>query len=196
MTISVLDYRDLWEYFDPIAYPQSVQHSFTRELYAPAQGWKRSADVVLPSPPTGPIRKISYSSWASGNYIKVKQLTVDYDPNAGPDGKSSTGLMGFPTPTTPPGYAKPYIVATVIDGMTIQYVNSYAGEIIDGMQFVGDYQNSTYTSDLYGSPGFNPEIKLEIPGHYVTSIYLDGQRWWNGDHWPDVLVVGFKMAQS
>lgn len=189
MTLLVLDYREMWPMFDPVAYPSPVQHTFTRELYAHAQAQEATGasttnrtPITLPSAPAGPIRQVHAKSWGYG----LKQLQVDYDPGAGPNGLDSTGPMG---PVNINGLKETKID---ISGATLTTVTTSVGDITDGISFAGIYAGKPFSTRMLGSPAFNPVTDNAIAGHQVSSIFLAGRHLWNNDVYPDVIVVGFK----
>ena len=193
-TLAVLDYAELWPFFDPVAYPNPVKHSYTRYLYGTAFGLARTDEIVLPSPPTGPIRRISYDRWIDGGGVNaVHQLKLDYDPGKGPDGKDSTGVMGIANPA--PNNFFPSI-STEIDGIEVITVQSWVGDIVDGLQFTGTWNGQNYTSELHGSTGNDPVVTNGMAGHKVSSVYIDGQLFWNGAELPDVFVAGYHYDPS
>ena len=70
----------------------------------------------------------------------------------------------------------------------------YIGEITDGIELSGVSKgNEPCTTDVMGWKGNNPAIEHAIDGHVVSSLYLSGNRYWNGGIYPDAFVVGFKM---
>lgn len=191
MTLGALDYAELWDYADPVAYPAPVTHQYTRLLYGQAQGFKRTADVVLPADPVGDIQRIRYADWAfGGTYCAVHDVMVDYPAGKGPGGQTSTGLN-----IQPPGPAY-FTVGSVIDGLVLTEVRSWVGEIIDGIQLVGTWNGQAYTAPIHGSQGDNTMVSNSLPNHIVSSIHIDGQAYWNGAYLPDVLVVGFRPIDS
>jgi delta endotoxin, N-terminal domain len=189
-TLAVLDYAELWPFFDPVAYPNPVKHTYTRYLYGTAYGLARTDEIILPSPPTGPIRRISYDRWIDGGWVNaVHQLKLDYDPGQGPDGKDSTGVMGVANPA--PNQFWPAI-STVIDGIDVVTVQSWVGDIVDGLQFTGTWNGQPYTTELHGWTGNDPMVTNSLPGHKVGSVYIDGAVIWNGATLPDVFVAGYR----
>lgn len=193
-TLAVLDYAELWPFFDPVKYPNPVKHSYSRYLYGKAYGLARTDEIHLPTPPTGPIRRISYSRWIDGSSVNaVHQLQLDYDPGQGPDGKDTTGMMGIAVPSASSSFPA---ISTVIDGVDVKTVYSWVGQIVDGLQFVGTYNGQDYTSELHGSAGNDPMVDNAPPGHKVNSIYLDGGYFWNGAMLPDIFVAGFRYDPS
>jgi hypothetical protein len=92
-TLTVLDYEQLWPYFDITKYPVGVKTSLPRELYSDPIGsnGQLSGPIRLPkSPPTqGPTQ---LTVWGSVDGIDAVQLT--YPAGSGPDGVTTTPRMG------------------------------------------------------------------------------------------------------
>ena len=76
MTISVLDYRQMWPYMDISKYPNPVYMLLTREVYSNAQ--PRAYRTIVPRPePTGKILTSCRIRWGSGG--KIDSVTPSYN---------------------------------------------------------------------------------------------------------------------
>jgi delta endotoxin, N-terminal domain len=90
MTLSVLDFVQLWPYFDPTTYPKPVTVYVDREIYSnPVGTCDDSGAINLPSPPTQPISQMTVWGW---DRIDAAQPT--YPPGGGPGGVTQTARMG------------------------------------------------------------------------------------------------------
>lgn len=78
--LMVLDYAELWPYFDPKPTRKLPTHKYTRPLYGRAWGIKRTMPITLPSPTMGPMglkngrEPEQVRDWVSGG--KYCQATV------------------------------------------------------------------------------------------------------------------------
>jgi len=192
-TLLVLDYRQAWPYFNIEGAKHLAPLHYTRTLYGPARGVKRTEEINLPAPAVGPIEKVTMWTWEMGDHknfeskIKaygLKQLQLDYAAGKGPAGNDSTGVMGI-------GYDGPRI-KKAYNGIDIRRVITYAGEITDGLEIEGFYDGKPY-GPVGLRPDYQPSRKVnEIDGHAVTGIYFTGFRWWKNAVYPDVVVVSFR----
>jgi hypothetical protein len=76
MTISVLDYRQMWPYMDISKYPNPLYMLLTREVYSEAT--PRAYGTIVPRPePTGKILTSCRIRWGSGG--KIDSVTPSYN---------------------------------------------------------------------------------------------------------------------
>ncbi|GAB4044365.1 insecticidal delta-endotoxin Cry8Ea1 family protein [Spirosoma jeollabukense] len=91
ITTMVLDYQDMWPYYDVTKYPNGSTASFTREIYSQPYGrCYNSGDIVLALPvptqlPTGIV------VWSSD---RIDGVQVTYPAGSGPGGMTQTARMG------------------------------------------------------------------------------------------------------
>lgn len=91
ITLTVLDFMDLWPYFDPIAYPTGAKTLLTREINSdPIGTCGDSGDIVLamPSPTQFPTGLVVWSS------DRIDAVQVTYPAGSGPGGITQTPRMG------------------------------------------------------------------------------------------------------
>ncbi len=90
MTLTVLDFKNMWQYFNPVEYPDPVEVYLNREIYSDAVGTAdNSGPINLPTPPIQPISKIEVWAWD-----RIDACQVTYPQSGGPDGLTQTQRMG------------------------------------------------------------------------------------------------------
>jgi hypothetical protein len=181
MTLSVLDFAQLWQYFDSTQYPGPIDVYLGREIYSdPVGTCDNSGVIVLPSPPTEPISQ--FTVWGS-NMIYGAQVT--YPTGGGPGGITDTGRMGAQSD----GYKYTFDVSTT-NPATL--VNGFAGNVPQAMGIA--FKDGTYTGLMGGSWSGGDFFQFWYFGNVLSSIHINGIS--NYYACADSFVFGFKLEQS
>lgn len=180
MTLTVLDFKTLWSYYDPTLYPNPVKIHLEREIYSDAVGTADdSGPIQLPSPPTKPITKIEV--W-SGTRIDACQVT--YEQGGGPDGVTQTPRMG----NKDGGSAHVFDLTTL--GPVIG-VKTQSGTILDAWWFT--FSDGSTSIRLGGDSG-SYKNDFSYPDEILSSIKIMGVS--NYFKTADCAVFGFKFKQE
>lgn len=180
MTLTVLDFKTLWSYYDPTLYPAPVKIYLDREIYSDAVGTADdSGPIQLPSPPTKPITKIEVWSW---NRIDACQVT--YEQGGGPDGVTQTPRMG-----NKDGGAANVFDLTKLGPVT--GVKTQSGTILDAWWFT--FSDGSTSIRLGGDSGSYKNY-FSYPDEILSSIKIMGVS--NYFKSADCAVFGFKFKQE
>lgn len=161
---SLGDTRDCWPSFDTGLYPGEVKVHLDRELFSLLIGSyfddsvAEPSRIVLPAPPTGPIRRITLQG-----YVFVDGLTVSYGPGQGPDGVDAVRVGGR-------GGAVFQHDDIVQRGhvRAVQVRNGYAVDTV-ALEY-GDGSRSEQVGGDRGYPDPRPATRLAFPGHHLSSV--------------------------
>ncbi|MBI4909472.1 MAG: hypothetical protein HY820_37990 [Acidobacteria bacterium] len=185
MTLTVLDFMNMWQYFDVSKYPNGVSVYLNREIYSDPQGTcDDSGPIVLPSPPTAPISQISVWAW---DRIDAVQLT--YPAGGGPGGVTTTARMGDQGggSNSPPHGGVFQVAAN-----PVVTAGGLSGDIVNAMNFT--FANGSSSGQLGGNyPGGGP-FSYSYPNEILSSIHINGISNYYGS--ADCVVYGFKFRQS
>jgi hypothetical protein len=133
MTLTLLDFVEMWPYFDVSKYPDPVRIHLNREIYSdPVGTCDNSANINLPSPPTQPISRLSVWAW---DQIDAVQLT--YPKGGGPNGVTETARMGDQNGgSNQPPHGGVFDLSdnpiTIAAGMAGDILNAFTFTFIDG----------------------------------------------------------------
>ena len=89
MTLTVMDFRNMWKYYDPVEYPKPVKVFLDREIYSDAVGTADNSTFSIPPAPTKPITKITVWAWD-----RIDACKLAYPQGGGPGGVTETARMG------------------------------------------------------------------------------------------------------
>lgn len=184
MTLAVVDFVDMWPYFDASKYNGPVKVILDREIYTDPQGTAcDSGSLKLPSPPTQPISQISVWGW---DRIDAVQLT--YPAGGGPGGVTRTARMGDQSGgSNGPPHGGVFNVAN----NPVVVATAGSGDIINWMMF--KFADGTSSIKLGGNyPGGSP-TSWTFPGEILSSIHINGVSNYYGS--ADCVVFGFKYKQ-
>ncbi len=189
MTESVLDYRNIWQYFDPKRYPDPVTISFDRELYSDPCGTctdSGSIDLLSSKPPTASMEQITVWGWD-----RIDAIQIDYPSGQGPDGWTSTGRMGNSSggSSTPPAGGVFDVRVSRLTGVWVGY-----GDIVNALWF--SFGGGGWTSMMGGRAGKGSQhYDFEVSGdNYISRIHINGVSNYYGS--ADCIVIGYKYAPS
>ncbi|WP_213518672.1 insecticidal delta-endotoxin Cry8Ea1 family protein [Paenibacillus montaniterrae] len=180
MTLTVLDFKTLWSYYDPTLYPAPVKIYLDREIYSDAVGTADdSGPIQLPSPPTKPITKIEVWSWD-----RIDACQVTYEQGGGPDGVTQTPRMG-----NKDGGAANVFDLTKLGPVT--GVKTQSGTILDAWWFT--FSDGSTSIRLGGDSGSYKNY-FSYPDEILSSIKIMGVS--NYFKSADCAVFGFKFKQE
>lgn len=185
MTLSVLDFVQLWPYFDPAKYPNPVSVYLDREIYSdPVGTCDDSGAIKLPSPPTQPISQITVWAW---DRIDAVQLT--YPAGGGPGGVTKTARMG----DKKGGSDKhPHGGVFDVSNNPVTVAGGLSGHILNAFNFT--FKDGTSTGKLGGDYHGGGEFSFGYAGEILSSIHINGVSEYYGS--ADCAVFGFKYEQS
>lgn len=178
MTLTVLDFKTLWQYFDPTEYPNPVDVYLDREIYSDALGTADdSGPIQLPPPPTEPITKIEVWSWD-----RIDACQVTYEPGGGPGGVTQTPRMG-----NKDGGASNVFDLTQLG--PVVGVRTLSGTILNALWFIfSDGSTSSQQGGKYPGGG---ESYFGYPDEILSSIKIMGvSKYYRS---ADCVVYGFKF---
>lgn len=185
MTLSALDFKNLWPYLNIAKYPEPVHVYLEREIYSdPVGSCDNSGPIRLPKPPRQLPTQIHV--WG-GARIDAVQLT--YGEGGGPNGQSQTPRMGdqnggsdqAPHGTWLWSIGNPVVTAK---GRSGDILNSLE-LIFRGHQTSGPLGGSSHGNTPDGSP-----FEFSYNRHVMSSIWINGVSSSYGS--ADCAVIGFK----
>jgi len=191
MTLTVLDYRDTWKYYDISKYPNGAQNPdgtkieiLTREVYTdPIGTCDDSGDIVIatPAPTQFPTQ---LTVWG---HDRVNAVQLTYPTGSGPGGRDVTPIMGYigSDGTNKPPYGGVFNLSAdnpivTAGGLTGDHLFAFWFTFLDG----------TKTPRLGGGYPGGDEFKFLIPNHALSSIHINGVSVFYGS--ADSAVFGFK----
>jgi hypothetical protein len=185
MTLTVLDFVNMWQYFDVSKYSGPVTVYLDREIYTDPQGTcDNSGPIVLPSAPTQPISQISVWAW---DRVDAVQLT--YPSGGGPGGVTKTARMGDQGGGS---NAPPHGGVFNVTSNPVTIATAASGDIVNYMTF--KFANGSSSGKLGGNyPGGTP-INWSFANEILSSIHINGISSSYGS--ADCVVFGFKYQQS
>lgn len=185
MTLGVLDFAQLWPYFDTTKYPEPVTVYLDREIYSdPVGTCDSSGPINLPSPPTQPIEQISVWAW---DRIDAVQLT--YPAGGGPGGVTQTARMGDQSGGS---NQPPHGGVFTVSSNPVTVAAGYAGDILNAFSFT--FKDGTNTGKLGGNYPGGSAFSFSYPGEILSSIHINGVSTFYGS--ADCAVFGFKYEQA
>lgn len=186
MTLSALDFKDMWKYYDPSKYPDPVSVYLDREIYSDAIGDPigKSQFALPDSPPTLPISKVTV--WGGD---RVNAFQVTYPKNGGPDSKTETSVMGFrSTSTCAPPHGGVFNVST----NPIVKITAKAGDIVNSVVFT--FLDGSVSYKLGGNYPGGDEYVFDYEDEILSSIYVVS--WSSFYHCADCAIFGFKYNKQ
>jgi hypothetical protein len=178
ITLAVLDFKTLWQYFDIDAYPEPVKVYLDREIYSDPRGSGDAGPIKLPSPPK------QFPWWMtvwSANLTKA--IRVTYHTAMGPNGVTETPRMGWPDGGSPWRNSSNMAIQPVVK------VAGRSGDIIDALEFF--FKHNGQKSGILGKPTGGKPFEFSYEGHLMSSIWINGI----SPHYrsADCVVFGFMM---
>ncbi len=183
MTLMVLDFMNLWQYFDVSKYPNGATVVLDREVYSDPQGTcDDTGPIVLPAPPTQPISQITV--WGGD---RVDGVQVSYPAGGGPGGVTTTPIMG----TKADSDAPPHGGVFQVSDNPVVVASGASGDILNAMSFT--FADGSTSNTLGGNyPGGGP-FSWSFQNEILSSIHINGVSVFYGS--ADCVVFGFQFAQ-
>jgi len=186
MTLTVLDFKNMWQYFNPVEYPEPVKIYLDREIYSDAIGTAdNSGPINLPTPPIQTISKIEVWGW---DRIDACQNT--YPQGGGPGGVTQTQRMGNKSggSSEPPHGG----VFDLIKRGPIVQVKAKAGDILNAWWFV--FSDGSTSNKLGGNYAGGSDYTFSYTDEILSSIKIMGISDFYGS--ADCAVFGFKFNKE
>jgi hypothetical protein len=186
MTLSVLDFKNMWIYFDPTVYPDPIKVNLSREIYSDPMG---TADD------SGPVRiSLSVNNEISRieawGYDVIDACVVEYIGGVG-----NTGRMGDVKTSNWGGTNQApwgFVLDNLGDNPVVE-ATAYSGTRVNSIilkQKDGSYHNAGgRASSQPGSP-----LTFSYPDEILSSIKIMGIS--NYYNTADCVVFGFKFPNS
>lgn len=181
MTLTVLDFMNMWPYFDISVYPNPVTFYLDREIYTDYCGTNTDSGALhLPGPPSQPITQVSVWGWD-----RIDAVQVTYPAGGGPNGETTTPRMGDASggANTPPHGG----VFDTSNNAIVQ-VNLGTGSIINYMYLW--FADGTMSNELGGNYGGGDAHIYSFENEIVSSFFINGVSRYYGS--ADGIVCGFK----
>lgn len=181
MTLGILDFVQLWAYFDTTAYPPPVTIYLDREIYSDPQGTCTDSGAInLPSPPTQPISQFSVWAWD-----RIDAVQVTYPASGGPGGVTETARMGDQSGgSNQPPHGGVFNVST--NPVTI--AAGLSGSILNAFTFT--FKDGTNSGQLGGNYDGGSAFSYSYANELLSSIHINGVSNYYGS--ADCAVFGFK----
>lgn len=181
MTLTVMDFRNLWQYFDIARYPEPPKIYLDREIYSEAVGTAYDSRFYIPTPPKQPIRQVTVWGWD-----RIDAVQVDYPEQGGPDGVTSTGRMG----NRGGGSNQPPAGGTFdLSKNPITTVETLSGDILNALSF--KFADGSSTGRMGGRYPGGGASTFSYPAQMLSSIKIMGVSRYYGS--ADCAVFGFKF---
>lgn len=183
MTLALLDFVNLWKYFDPSVYPNPVSVYLDREIYSdPCGTADDTGPIKLPTPPTQPITQIAV--WGAD---RVESVQLTYPAGGGPGGVTTTARQGYAGSGSP---APPRGGVFNVSANPVASVTCAFGSIVNSITLT--FADGTTSNMLGGGyPGGTP-VTFSYPGEILSSIHISGNSVFYDC--ADCAVFGFKFT--
>lgn len=185
MTLAVLDFRNTWEYFDPVKYPGKVSVNLDREIFSDAVGTAES-DGFKVRGSEGRISEVDL--WYD---TKIYGLEVVYETSDSSTKK--TGVMG---------YDARKVSGTKLEKLTLKSsdiiteVESQTGDIVDTLRFKGISDGQAFDTKWIAAPGGSDSNSFLYDGHILSSVTVMGYDEAYGSPYANCAVFGFKLKAA
>ncbi|MGV3604453.1 MAG: insecticidal delta-endotoxin Cry8Ea1 family protein [Dyadobacter fermentans] len=186
MTFLVLDFQNLWKYYDITQYPNGTGDAelITREVYSDPMGTGANSDIrfTVPTPMATQFPTV-VDVWSNDKYFTSVQMT--YPPNSGLGGVTQTPKYG-----TPDGAHRTYNLAP---SNPVTTINVTSGGGVNTVQFIlADGEGL----DILGvDPGGN-KYTVGYPNEGMSSAYIQEAVYINNHYIAAVMVFGFRYWRS
>lgn len=186
MTLDVLDFKDMWQYFDPVKYPTPASIYLSREIYSDAVGTAdNSGTIKLPSAPQQPISKVEVWAWD-----RIDACQITYPNGGGPGGVTQTSRMGDKSggSSNPPHGG----VFNLSRENPIVKVTARTGDILNAWWFT--FKDGSVSNQLGGNYSGGSDHVFTYPDEILSSIKIMGISSYYGS--ADCAVFGFKFDRE
>lgn len=190
MTLNALDYRDAWQYLNPVLYSTVPSNIYPdREIYSDPYGTSDDSGAVAVADvaPTGAIEKIEIWGWD-----RIDTIRVTYPSGKGPDGVTTTGYMGSSTVTEAASerdHSGEYIIS---DTGNVVSVKITCGDIFSAIALT--FEDGSWSGKLGGNYPGGTAYDVAYDGHILSSIKIMGVSNYYGS--ADCVVLGFKYNED
>lgn len=185
-TTTVLDFKEMWPYFDGTKYPQGATVALSREIYSDPMGTcDNSGNIVLLSAPTQPVSQVSVWGWD-----RLDSVQLTYPAGGGPGGATTTPRMGDGGGSNQPPHGNVFNVSA--ENPITSAVVTW-GSIVNSLQF--GFKDGTQSNLLGGNAGLGGNSSgWTFSGEILSSIHINGVSEYYGS--ADCIVLGFQYDQS
>jgi hypothetical protein len=185
MTLSVLDFMQLWGYYDPTKYPDPVSVYLDREIYSdPVGTCDDSGAINIPGRAQQPM--IEFTVWA---WDRIDAVQVTYPSGAGPGAVTQTARMGDKSGGS---NQPPHGGVFKVSGNPVTVAAGLAGDILNAFTFT--FKDGTTTGKLGGNQPGGSKFSFSYTGEIVSSIHINGVSDFYGS--ADCAVFGFEYEQA
>jgi hypothetical protein len=187
MNLTVLDFMNMWQYFDATKYPNGATVVLGREVYSDPMGTcDNSGNIVLATPePTQPVSQVSVWGWD-----RLDSVQLTYPAGSGPGGVTTTPRMGDGGGSNQPPHGNVFNTST---GNPITSATVTWGSIVNSLQLT--FKDGTQSNLLGGNAGLGGNSSTwNFTGEILSSIHINGVSDYYGS--ADCLVLGFQYDQS
>lgn len=184
MTLTVLDFRAMWPYYDVVKYPTPPKIYLDREIYSDAVGTSDDSPFSIPGIPGAAPSRVIVWGWD-----RIDAIQVDYPQGGGPDGKTSTGRMGNSKGGSD---APPHGGNFDIGGNPVTLVRARYGHIVNALWF--QFKNGSWSNKLGGNYPGGGDRDFSYPSEILSSIKVMGVSRFYGS--ANCAVFGFKFDRN
>ena len=185
MTLSVLDFMQLWPYFDVSKYPNPQPVYLPREIYSdPVGRCDDSEPINLLSQPTQPISQITVWGWD-----RIDAVQLSYPSGGGPGGVTQTARMGDQNGGS---NQSPHGGVFNVSNNPVTIAAGLCGDILNAFTFTFKDRSSTYK--LGGNVSGGGPYSFSYSGEILSSIHINGISDFYGS--ADCAVFGFKYRAN
>jgi hypothetical protein len=184
MTLTVLDFRAMWPYYDIVKFPVPPKIYLDREIYSDAVGTSDDSPFSIPGAPSAAPTRVIVWGWD-----RIDAIQVDYPQGGGPDGKNSTGRMGNSKGGSD---APPHGGSFDVSGNPVTLVRARFGHIVNALWF--QFKNGSWTHKLGGNYPGGGDRDFSYPGELLSSIKVMGVSRFYGS--ANCAVFGFKFEKN
>jgi delta endotoxin, N-terminal domain len=183
MTLNVLDFMNMWCYFDLNVYPGPTTIYLPREIYSDICGKNTDSGAMkFVSAPTAPMTQLSVWAWD-----RVDAAQATYSQGAGPGGLTQTARMGDQSGGS---NAAPHGGVFNLGANPIAAATAATGDIINYMYF--NFADGSQSNKLGGNYPGGTEHTFAYDGEIVSSVLINGISNFYGS--ADCVVFGFQYA--
>ncbi|MTI32416.1 insecticidal delta-endotoxin Cry8Ea1 family protein [Xanthovirga aplysinae] len=188
MTLTVLDFREMWNYFDITQYPNGADVYLDRVIYSDAVGTvdHSSKFSLYDTPPTQLISTIEVWGWD-----RIDAIKVTYPAGGGPDGITATPRMGDSSGgSSEPPHGGVFDLSSS-SGPVVE-VTARTGDILNALFF--KFADGSVSNKLGGNyPGGSDKV-FSYPGHNLASVKVMGVSQFYKS--ADCAVFGFQLEKN
>ncbi len=223
MILNVLDFRDMWPYLDPIAYPEgNPDYKATRMIYSDPMGYAAWNGNIVSAPDNVTTPLYQVRAWTKNMedygcngpaYLVLDAIQAIYDGSTGPIFGPVTGdynLTGSPAESMTPVLTAPYgpygpVIA--VEGRTVAWKNSSTADYVYMLEGVTFWYNSGFSQGFGGYELDDIRTCFSATDHILANFKIMGTYSWGdnyyschrklkGQYSADCIVFGFRRDDS